>query len=218
MRAGVVDPVIDIGRLVGVLMVTARQKCSRVGVVLRCGTAACALLIAGCGSGTDDKGDAKPSAGAHATTAPVASAAHGLPAPAEAEDEVLKAYGAMWAERTKAYRAASAEGTDLELYLTPGAWAAVEADLDRMNKEGAQMRGDLRHDPEVTTLTVGGRPPTATVRDCVDTSAWQTLDTATGWRLPPPDGPSARHVATARLEHGERWTVTEYAEDKTHSC
>ncbi|MYQ39846.1 MULTISPECIES: secreted protein/lipoprotein [unclassified Streptomyces] len=202
-------------------MVTARQKRARAGAVLRCGAATCALVLAGCGSGADDREDAKPSAGAYAattTTTPGASAAHGLPAPGEAEDEVLKAYGSMWAERTKAYRAASAEGADLKLYLTPSAWAAVEADLDRMNRERTQMRGDLRHDPEVTTLATAERPPTATVRDCVDPSAWQTLDTTTGWRLPPPAGRPARYVATARLEHKERWTVTEYAEDRTRSC
>ncbi|MFJ8861593.1 secreted protein/lipoprotein [Streptomyces sp. NPDC102451] len=196
------------------------------GVTLRCGAATFVLVLAGCGGGggEHDKGDAKPSAGAYAAAAttgpgaPVSSAAHPPSAPDEAEAQVLKVYDSMWAEQMKAYRAASAEGTDLKLYMAPDALGAVEADLDRMNKERTQMRGDLRHAPEVTTLALGARPPTATVRDCVDSSRWQTLDTTTGWRLPPPAGQPVRYVVTAKAEHGERWTVTEYAADRTRPC
>lgn len=174
---------------------TARQKFSWAGIVLRCGAAACLIVLSGCaGSGG---GDAKSP---------------------ETEAEVLDAYGAMWAEQTKAYRVASTRETDLQRYLAPTELRTVEADLARMNKERTVMRGDLGHEPEISTLAVGTQPNTATVRDCVDSSRWQILDTTTGWRLPPPADRKVRYVVTARMERGERWTVTEYTEDRTHGC
>lgn len=132
---------------------------------------------------------------------------------------MLAVYRLMWAEQLKAYRAASADGTDLKRYTTRDAWGAFEADLARMNKARMVMRGDLGHEPEVTTLTAGAQPPTATVQDCVDGSKWETLDTTTGWRMPRRAGP-VRYAVTARLERGDggRWTVTEYTADRTRSC
>ncbi|WP_406143096.1 secreted protein/lipoprotein [Streptomyces sp. NBC_01012] len=174
---------------------TARQKFSRAGRVLRCGAVMCLLALSGCAG--NGESDAKSPA---------------------TETEVLDAYGAMWAEQTKAYRVASTRETDLWRYLAPAELRTVEADLARMSKERTVMRGDLGHEPEITTLTVGAQPNTATVRDCVDSSRWQILDTTTGWRLPPPADQEVRYVVTARMERGERWTVTEYTEDRTHGC
>ncbi|MFJ6852884.1 secreted protein/lipoprotein [Streptomyces sp. NPDC091271] len=207
-------------------MVTARQKCSRAGVALRCGAATFVLVLTGCGSGHGHGGsDAKPPADTRTAAmpaAPVPNAAHSLPAGGSAgaaEAEVLKAYGLMWAEQIKAYRVASADGTDLKRYTAPDVWAAFQADLSRMNKERTVMRGDLGHEPEAGVLA-GVQPPTATVKDCVDGSNWQTLDTTTGWRIPSPPGQPVRYAVTAKLEraNGERWTVTEYTAHRTRPC
>ncbi|MFI6122370.1 secreted protein/lipoprotein [Streptomyces sp. NPDC051064] len=208
-------------------MVTARQKCSRAGVALRCGAATFVLVLTGCGGGHGrGESDAKPPADRTTTAtsaAPVPRTAHSLPPSGTAdgaiEAEVLDVYGLMWAEQIKAYRAGSADGTDLKRYTAPDVWAAFEADLVRMNKERTVMRGDLGHEPEATVLA-GAQPPAATVKDCVDGTNWQTLDTTTGWRIPSPPGQPARHVVTARLEraNGERWTVTEYTPRTTRPC
>ncbi|MFD9293036.1 secreted protein/lipoprotein [Streptomyces sp. NPDC060030] len=186
------------------------------------------LLAAGCGGGRGSS-DAKASGGLpSATTAaapetPLPSAVPTTPAPeaaAHAETEVLKVYRLMSAEYEKAYRAASAEGTDLRQYMTPTASSGVEKELARMKEQGAAMRGELGHEPEVTALAAAAQPPTATVRDCVDASRWQTLDTTTGWRIPRPTDRPARYVATAALEHraGERWKVTAYTAHRARSC
>ncbi|MFF9686918.1 hypothetical protein [Streptomyces sp. NPDC014623] len=134
--------------------------------------------------------------------------------------DVLEVYGLMWREKVKAYRAASARGTDLKRYMSSRASETLEADLARMRKEHTVMRGDLAHEPEVSTIAVGAQPPTAMVKDCVDGSKWQILDTTTGWRIPPPAGQPSRYAATARVErdHGGRWTVTDYTADRTRSC
>ncbi|MFJ4840230.1 secreted protein/lipoprotein [Streptomyces sp. NPDC088746] len=208
-------------------MVTARQKCSRAGVALRCGAATFLLVLTGCGGGQGHgESDAKPPADTTTralSATPVPEAAHSLTpsgtADGATEAEVLEVYGLMWAEQIKAYRAASADGTDLRRYTAPDVWAAFEADLARMNKERTVMRGDLRHDPEAT-VPAGAQPPAATVKDCVDGSNWQALDTTTGSRIPPPPGRPARYTVTAKLEraNGGRWTVTEYTPHRTRPC
>ncbi|WP_405667818.1 secreted protein/lipoprotein [Streptomyces sp. NBC_01166] len=208
-------------------MVTARQKCSRSGVALRCGAATLVLVLTGCGDGHGHgESDAKPPTDptTRATSAAaVPRAAHSLPpsgtADGATEAEVLEVYGLMWAEQIKAYRAASAGGTDLKRYTAPDVWTAFEADLARMDKERTVMRGDLRHEPEAI-VPADAQPPAATVKDCVDASNWQTLDTTTGWRIPPPPGQPARYAVTAKLErvNGERWTVTEYTPHRTRPC
>lgn len=197
-------------------------------MTVRCGAAMLVLLLAGCGgSGAEGAGDAKPSGGVPSATTsaapdtPLSSALLITPAPVEAGPaEVLEAYRLMSAEYEKAHRAASAEGTELERYMTPAASRAVEKELARMAEQGVAMRGELGHDPEVTALAGGAQPPTATVRDCVDASRWQTLDTTTGWRIPRPADRPSRHVATARMEQraGERWKVTAYTAHRTRSC
>ncbi|WP_250291467.1 secreted protein/lipoprotein [Streptomyces atroolivaceus] len=212
-------------------MVTARQKGTWAGVVSRCGAGMVVLLLAGCGGGSEDgEYDAKPAAGVSPRSSATASNtpdSPGTPTPSApgvsvtaVKAEVLRVYGLMWAEKVKAYRAASAEGTDLKLYMTPDALRALEADLARMSKERTAMRGDLGHEPEVAALAVDTQPPTATVKDCVDGARWQTLDTTTGWRIPPPAGQPARYAATARMEQGAggRWKVAEYTADRTRSC
>lgn len=219
MSGGVVEPVTDIGRWLEVLMETVRRKCSRVGETLLCGAATFVLALTGCGvDGGGGENDAKVS------EAPAPPTRH-APLPAGEADaptraDVLRVYGMMWAERVKAYRVASADGTALKRYMTPDALGALDADLARMGKERTQMRGALAHQPSVSALAAHARPPTATVKDCVDGSRWQTLDTTTGWRIPSPPGQPSRYVATARMERGagERWTVAEYTVDRTRSC
>ncbi len=206
-------------------METVRRKCSRVGETLLCGAATFVLALTGCGiDGGGGENDAKVSEGAPARVAPAPSTA---PAPlptgvadATTRADVLRVYGLMWAERVKAYRVASADGTDLKRYMTPDALSALEADLARMDKERTVMRGAPAHEPSVFAFAADAQPPTATVKDCVDGSRWQTLDMTTGWRIPSPPDQPPRYVATARMERGdgERWTVAEYTVDRTRSC
>lgn len=199
--------------------------------MLRCGVVVFALVLTGCGGDREGgEDDAKPTAGVPSAVTsapprtPVSPGALTSSTPEGAEEvaraEVLEVYGLMWREKAKAYRAASAKGTALKRYMDSRALEALEADLARMKKERTVMRGDLAHEPEVSTITVGAQPPTAMVEDCVDGSTWQTLDTTTGWRIPPPAGQPSRYAATARVERGAggRWRITEYTADRTRSC
>ncbi|MEU0133956.1 secreted protein/lipoprotein [Streptomyces sp. NPDC006296] len=210
-------------------MVTARRRHSRRGTTLRYGAAALVLVLAGCGRGGGaGESDAKPpgsapSASAADTGTPVSSAPRATPAPETSDgavSAVLEVYRLMSAEQEAAYRAGSSAGTDLGRYTTPAAASETGTELARMRKQGTAMRGTRGHAPEVTALHLGARPATATVRDCVDVSGWQTLDTTTGWRLPPTAGLPARHVATAALERpeGEPWKVSAYTEHRDRPC
>ncbi|MFD4224769.1 hypothetical protein [Streptomyces griseus] len=117
---------------------------------------------------------------------------------------MLASYAAMWTEQMKAYRKADAKGTDLERYVTAEALGQFRNDLDRMKAAGTVVRGELGHaGTEVTGLDMEAQTPTATVRDCMDISKWQTYSTKKDQVLPMPSNQPRRYVATAEAQKWE---------------
>ncbi|MFJ8888851.1 hypothetical protein ACIRJR_36410 [Streptomyces sp. NPDC102402] len=183
------------------------------GVVVLCGAVLLCSAVSGCGGGVED---AKAPAGAAAESSAQPSAPAGVGDPAA---EALETYGAMWVEAMKALQEASAQGTDLERYVTPDVLSEFEKELARLKKDGMVIRGDYGHEPKATVPDAAARPRRATVNDCVDLSHSQPLDITTGWPIPLGNRP-LRHGATAELERDDdgRWIVTAYVPDRSRPC
>jgi hypothetical protein len=77
---------------------------------------------------------------------------------------------------TEAYRTGTDEGTGLERYATLDALGQTRLDLARMEEAGTVVRGEIGHDPEVTSLDLEVKTPTAELSDCIDLSKYQTYD------------------------------------------
>ncbi|MEV6699232.1 hypothetical protein AB0M68_18935 [Streptomyces sp. NPDC051453] len=148
---------------------------------------------------------------------PSTPAAHTKPAHSPSSDPnaaqkkaVLAVYDAMSAEQTKAYRKASAKGTELEKYATLEALSKIQLDLSNLKQSGAVVRGEVGHDAEVTKINLGAKTPTATLRDCVDLSNYQTYDTKAKKVIPLPSEQPMHYYASAKAERWSgRWMITD---------
>jgi hypothetical protein len=147
-----------------------RASTARTGAVCVC-AAVLMTTLAGCGFGCSDgqgAADVSPSAQPTSPASPSASP------DSEAADraKVLEVYRAM----TEAYRTGTDEGTGLERYATLDALGQTRLDLARMEEAGTVVRGEIGHDPEVTSLDLEVKTPTAELSDCIDLSKYQTYD------------------------------------------
>lgn len=198
-----------------------RRKTGRPDVRAR--TYATALLItgtlvalAGCSesSATDDAANesASPS-----SAAPSMSASPD--GQAQAEDEVRTAYTAFWGEQVKAYAQADIKGTELKKYATKDALARAMSDVLVMQKAGTVTKGSPVNDVIEVTVTLTGKTPTATLRDCLDISNWRTVKKKTGSVQPFPTNQPLRYVTTATAEKwGKQWMITELTPDGDSTC
>ncbi|MEV0185867.1 hypothetical protein AB0I54_42370 [Streptomyces sp. NPDC050625] len=172
--------------------------------------------LAGCGSG-GDKG---------AASTPVSSATPSRPVVTESADPqaaekaaVLKAYRGMTAAEAKAYRKGSEEGTGLAQYATLDALGQTRLDLARMKEAGTVVRGEVGHDPKVTSLDLKAGTPKATLSDCIDLSRYQTYDTRAKKVIPLPTSRPLRYLATAKAERWKgRWMVTDFTPQGDWTC
>ncbi|MFF3214118.1 hypothetical protein ACFYYB_26010 [Streptomyces sp. NPDC002886] len=163
-----------------------------------------ALLLVGCGGGSDGKAATDPPA--VATSSPPTASVD--PQAAE-KTAVLAAYNAMSAEQAKAYRVADAKGTDLEKYATAEALGQIRNDLARMQEAGTVVRGEIGHDAKVTALDMTPTTPKATLSDCVDLSKYERYSTKRKEVIPLPTQQPLRYVMTVTAERWEgRWMVT----------
>ncbi|WP_327714025.1 hypothetical protein OG381_00275 [Streptomyces sp. NBC_00490] len=197
-----------------------RRKTGRSGVRAR--TYATVLLVtgslalAGCSESPakDDaaKEPASPSSAAASTsTSPDAQT--------KAEDEVRTAYSALWGEQVKAYAQADIKGTDLKKYATKDALAQAMGDVLVMQKAGTATKGAPVNDVTDVTVTLTGKTPTATLRDCLDISNWRTVKKKTGAVKPFPTNQPLRYVTTATAEKwGTQWMITELTPDGSSTC
>ncbi|WP_327436461.1 hypothetical protein OG279_37535 (plasmid) [Streptomyces sp. NBC_01201] len=195
---------------------TDRQTRPGPGVMALCTAVGLSLALTGCGGGSDDaRPQTLPSKASSA-----ASASTSADPDAAEKAAVLASYSSMWAEQMKAYRKASAEGTELERYVTADALGQFRNDLDRMRTAGTVVRGDLVHDDTtVTAVDMDAQTPTATVQDCLDISKWQTYSTKKNEVLPMPSAQPLRYVATATAQKWEDgWIITAFTPDGAQQC
>ncbi|MBQ0887778.1 hypothetical protein KBZ94_23075 [Streptomyces sp. RM72] len=174
----------------------------------------CAVVLAGVLAGCGDSGgDAKPAASSSASAQPSAPGASTAASPdPEAADEskVLAVYRAMTEAEAEAYRTGTDKGTGLERYASLDALGQTRLDLARMKEAGTVVRGKIGHDPEVTSLDLEAKTPTAKLSDCIDLSKYQTYDVRAKKVIPLPSEQPLRYTATATAERWDgRWMITE---------
>lgn len=75
--------------------------------------------------------------------------------------QVLAVYRAMTEAEAEAYRTGTDKDTGLERYATLDALGQTRLDLARMKEAGTVVRGEIGHDPEVTSLDLEAKTPTA---------------------------------------------------------
>ncbi|MFD9464487.1 hypothetical protein [Streptomyces sp. NPDC060027] len=138
---------------------------------------------------------------------------------AAAQKDVLTAYSAFWREQVKAYGQADIEGTDLKKYATKKALGQAMADVLVMQQAGTATKGTPTHQAEVTSLTLTGSIPKASVRDCLDISHWNTIKKKSGQVKPFPSAQPLRYITTAKAERwGKQWLITEVTPDGEQTC
>lgn len=186
---------------------------------------ATALLIAGglvaltaCGSGGESDGSAKSPAPTSSAPGPETSSASADPQ-AQAKEAVLQAYEDFWAAQVKAYGQADIKGTDLKKYATKEALGRAMGDVLVMKNAGTATKGAPTHKARVTSLTLTGSVPKASLSDCLDISGWKTVKTKTGAVQPFPSNQPLRYVTTAKAEKwGQQWMITELTPDGNRTC
>ncbi|MFF6866765.1 hypothetical protein [Streptomyces ardesiacus] len=67
----------------------------------------------------------------------------------------------MTEAEAEAYRTGTDKDTGLERYATLDALGQTRLDLARMKEAGTVVRGEIGHDPEVTSLDLEAKTPTA---------------------------------------------------------
>lgn len=170
------------------------------------------MVLAGVLAGCDSGGDAKPAASSAESAQPSTPAESSASPDPEAADEakVLAVYRAMTEAEAEAYRTGTDKDTGLERYVTLDALGQTRLDLARMKEAGTVVRGEIGHDPEVTSLDLEAKTPTAKLSDCIDLSKYQTYDVRAKKVIPLPSEQPLRYTATATAERWDgRWMITE---------
>ncbi|MEU9190817.1 hypothetical protein AB0D14_41240 [Streptomyces sp. NPDC048484] len=186
---------------------------------------ATALLIAGglvvlaaCGN-DDDSGDSAKSPMPTSSAPAPETSSPSADSQAQAKGDVLQAYDDFWAGQVKAYGQADIKGTDLKKYATKEALGRAMGDVLVMKEAGTATKGAPAHDAQVTSLTLTGKTPKASVRDCLDISSWRTVKKKTGAVQPFPSNQPLRYVTTAKAEKwGKQWMITELTPDGKRTC
>lgn len=170
------------------------------------------ILMAGCGGGGDSAAK-KPSAPATTSASPSAGPEQ------EAREQVLAAYHGMWKEQVKIYGSGSFKGSELEKYAADKALAKVRAAAFYYQNNDLVVKGEpkLKDNPTVT-LSLGGESKSATIVDCVDSSAFVPENRKTG-KKSQLDGDNRRKVQTSKAQFGSgRWMITDATIDKGSTC
>ncbi|MGW4560998.1 hypothetical protein ACWEN3_00895 [Streptomyces sp. NPDC004561] len=175
-----------------------------------------ALTLSACSS-SDEGGKNSAQTSPPASSAP-ASTASADPDAAE-KAAVLKTYNAFWAEQVKAYAQGNIQGTDLKKYASKDALGGAMGDVLVMKQAGNATTGAPTHRTQVTSLTLTGSIPKATVQDCMDISNWKIIKKATGKVQPFPSNQPLRYITTAAVEKwGKQWMITKLTPDGDHTC
>ncbi|MET8453136.1 hypothetical protein [Streptomyces sp. NPDC005209] len=178
---------------------------------------ACGLLaVTACSSGGESADNRPTHASASSNPAPATSSA-GADSQEAAKAAVLQAYSRYWQEQAKAYAQADIKGTELTKYATKKALTRAMGDVLVMKKAGTSTTGAPGHQSQVTSLTLTGKIPKATLRDCLDISTWKTVKN--GKVQPFPSNQPLRYVTTTKAEKwGKQWMITESTPDGSRTC
>ncbi|WP_392895799.1 hypothetical protein [Streptomyces sp. LN699] len=152
-------------------------------------------MAAGCGGASSD---GKPAAVASVASVASSSAAPAADPQAAEKTAVLTAYDAMAAAETWSYANAVLD-PELEKHATDKALADIKATLFWYQRRGTVMKGATVHSPRVGSLDTVGDTWRASITDCVDSSAHDKVDKASGKPVTAPSGPRC-HVVTSTAQ------------------
>lgn len=179
-----------------------------------------ALLLsgaAGCSSSDDSaKSDDDPTP--KKTTSPKATPSKS--AEDKAKEQVLAAYRGLSEVRAKAYSSGKVDNAQLQRYARDKAASGVVVAVAWYEERGLKVVGKPQLKPEVTAVTLKGKPKTAVLSDCLDTSKSDTVYKKTGKSAIKKDAkePRRKPVAAKAVAVGDRWLISEYNIDRSRSC
>ncbi|MGW2376551.1 hypothetical protein [Kitasatospora sp. NPDC001683] len=173
-------------------------------------------LLASCSSGSDSAAPPPPTASSAPATTSSTPSPTADPA-ADAKAQVLAAYTGMWAEQVKAFAKGSTDGTGLEKFTTDEALDDVRISIDRFSGTGIVFTGAPAHTPQVETIDIAATPKTATVRDCLDVTAWKPVDKASGQEKKVINRLRYIIVYNARTV-GADWKMTDVTQHQDQAC
>lgn len=192
-----------------------RGRITRVGVVLTA-----AVVLAGC---TPTGGDPDPIPTLSVTidptpTPPPTQSPSVDPAVAEAEAAVLAAYEGFWAAKV-AYLAAPGEPEppELQQYAVDKALAGLREAAELFALNGIVTQGAPDISPEVTQLELEGMP-SAVIVDCVDTTNWQPIYSATGESAAAPGQNARQPTESYTFLYDGRWVIGDTTIYRDRTC
>lgn len=164
------------------------------------------VALAGC---SDSGSEASPSESNSRTATPSASPSSTADPEKEAASRAILAdYRRYWDEKEQAYAHASLDGTELNKYAVGTALAAAKQDLKAMKSNGQVAQGKVTLSPQIRTMDLTRKVPSATVRDCVDITGWKLVNASTGKEIKLPKERLTRYVSIVKAEKwGDRWVV-----------
>jgi hypothetical protein len=97
-----------------------------------------------------------------------------------------------------------------------GLWAASGL---KYQQQGIRLEGAITRTPEISALDLSGKPPTATVVDCIDVSAARVIDAKTGVQKKAVEGQAPRYFQTTSLiQENGRWLVADVVPERGRTC
>ncbi|MFD5730346.1 hypothetical protein ACFWMT_30120 [Streptomyces sp. NPDC058368] len=127
----------------------------------------------------------------------------------------------MREEETKAHvDPGKVTDTKLTDYATDKALADINNQLFQYEQLGLVFKGSPKSSFTVTAVDLSGKPKSATVEECLDTTGWKPVKKSTGKDVST-KGQPRRYVMTYQVEvFGEKatWMVTDLSRDKGRSC
>lgn len=155
-------------------------------------------------------------------SSPAANSASASPSPdpsAKAKTDVLAAYKAFTDYKTAAFTSGRADPTRQSQVSSGDAYQSLAQDLFRAEQEGVLYKGTEVTHPQVTAVDLTASPQKATLTDCLDTSAWTAVFSATGANAAASGQPTHvfYNIAAAQATDGT-WRITEYTPDRGRTC
>ena len=181
--------------------------------------AAALLAVAGCSSDTPGSNDSPSPTVSASPSSPTASPSPtALAIDPAVESEVLAAYRGYWKTRVAAH-ADPSEGipTNLSEYAVDKAAADLASSVMLFDEQGMELRGEPVLSPTVTEVT-SGDPATASITDCVDSTDWTPVFTATGKSALPPGQPMRVVVESTASTYDGRWVIRTSTAFRDRKC
>lgn len=172
------------------------------------------LALAGCAQSGQvvQIGAAPPAAADSPTASPTQDPAQAATA------QILAAYTGMRQAEVSAEDSGTTQNVSLSDYAAGNALVSITSDVGQDAANGWRMVGLPQLNPKVTALDLTGRPPTATVTDCMNVSGWHMVDQFTGKDITAPSARSS-FVSVSQAQLGQDgWRITQTEVNRSKPC